>query len=324
MQNLLKKKLIFLVILAVLLVYFHTQSENWLFLTRRKKTFKELQSQFEKFFEDVSSSTQEPSAISIETLNRCLQDVDEYDSALVDFVRGLIKAPARGKPLNLTEKNRTDFSQIGQSRFIDNVLDGKRNGFFIEAGAHDGEHVSNSLFFEIERNWTGLLVEAIPFIYEKLLEKNRNTFTLNACLAEKRPLVAKFRLANSLSGIEEKMSDKHKKRVNLETNSTAFSFIPCFSLNTILKALDVSHVDYFSLDVEGSEWSIIRSIDFKQLNISSFSIEVSSNDHASIIFDYFSKQLNYTAFPKDSPEYHQDVYFYKLSRNNNQTATTSL
>ena len=32
---------------------------------------------------------------------------------------------------------------------------GKRNGFFIESGAYDGEALSNSLFFEIERNFTG-------------------------------------------------------------------------------------------------------------------------------------------------------------------------
>ena len=35
-------------------------------------------------------------------------------------------------------------------------------GFFIEAGAWDGEDLSNSLHFEIVRNWTGLLVEPVP------------------------------------------------------------------------------------------------------------------------------------------------------------------
>ena len=35
------------------------------------------------------------------------------------------------------------------------LLGGKRNGFFIESGAYDGEAQSNSLYFEIERNFTG-------------------------------------------------------------------------------------------------------------------------------------------------------------------------
>ena len=35
------------------------------------------------------------------------------------------------------------------------ISGGMRNGFFIESGAYDGEALSNSLFFEIERNFTG-------------------------------------------------------------------------------------------------------------------------------------------------------------------------
>jgi len=52
-----------------------------------------------------------------------------------------------------------DASQVGQSRFVDTLLSGRRDGFFIECGAADGEVYSNSLFFELERNWTGLLIE---------------------------------------------------------------------------------------------------------------------------------------------------------------------
>ena len=37
----------------------------------------------------------------------------------------------------------------------ENNVGGKRNGFFIESGAYDGETISNSLFFELKRNYTG-------------------------------------------------------------------------------------------------------------------------------------------------------------------------
>ena len=40
-----------------------------------------------------------------------------------------------------------------------------REGFFIEAGADDLVTDSNTLFFEIERGWTGILVE--PALWEK-------------------------------------------------------------------------------------------------------------------------------------------------------------
>ena len=41
--------------------------------------------------------------------------------------------------------------QIGQSIFIDSLLKQKKNGFFIEFGADNGEDLSNSLFFEMKR-----------------------------------------------------------------------------------------------------------------------------------------------------------------------------
>ena len=36
------------------------------------------------------------------------------------------------------------------------------NGFFVELGANDGFSQSNSLYFEIKRNWRGVLIEPTP------------------------------------------------------------------------------------------------------------------------------------------------------------------
>ena len=57
------------------------------------------------------------------------------------------------------------WSQYGQDRYIDKLLKGKRKGFFVEIGCHDGERFSNTLFLEKERGWTGFLVEANPYTY---------------------------------------------------------------------------------------------------------------------------------------------------------------
>lgn len=47
----------------------------------------------------------------------------------------------------------------------------------MECGAYDGESRSNTLFFEKERHWEGLLVEAGPKNYVKVLQKNRKAYT---------------------------------------------------------------------------------------------------------------------------------------------------
>ena len=53
----------------------------------------------------------------------------------------------------------------------------------MECGAFDGEKHSNTLFFEKEKNWTGLLIEADPMHYARLKTKNRKAFSINACLS---------------------------------------------------------------------------------------------------------------------------------------------
>ena len=60
------------------------------------------------------------------------------------------------------------FGQFGQPVYLDMVVfKGLRDGFFIEAGADDFETDSNTLLFELQRGWTGLLVEPNPTIYPK-------------------------------------------------------------------------------------------------------------------------------------------------------------
>ena len=54
------------------------------------------------------------------------------------------------------------------SRIFKNQI---KNGFFIEAGAFDGEHSSNSLYYEIVHNWNGLLVEPNPDAYQDMIAK---------------------------------------------------------------------------------------------------------------------------------------------------------
>ena len=64
-------------------------------------------------------------------------------------------------------------SEYQQDLFLDKfIFKGLRNGFFIEAGADDFMLASNSLYFEEKYNWTGLLVEPVPFRF-KLGYKSR-------------------------------------------------------------------------------------------------------------------------------------------------------
>ncbi len=173
--------------------------------------------------------------VLLKTIKFNIKETNEDDPELIDFVRSLIKPQSTKFERNLTDKNKKDFSQVGQSKYIDLVFNSKRNGFFVEADGYDGEDMSNSLFFELERNWTGILIEAIPSLYKKLLSKNRKTFSINCCIANKRPFVAKFQIADVLSNRISLINDHFQGRVEklVGTKNKTFIYVPCFSLYAI-------------------------------------------------------------------------------------------
>ncbi len=49
--------------------------------------------------------------------------------------------------------------------------------------------------------------------------------------------------------------------------------MPCFPLESILAALNRTHVDYFSLDVEGKEVEILKTVPFDRIQIDTLSVE---------------------------------------------------
>ena len=104
-----------------------------------------------KIFDEIFTCSDEQhfidKSIILKAISFMLQETNEFDPNLIEFVRSLIQKPSKDRKLSLKQPNRKDFSQIGQSKWVDNVLERKRNGFFVEAGGYDGEEFSVKHFF---------------------------------------------------------------------------------------------------------------------------------------------------------------------------------
>jgi FkbM family methyltransferase len=171
------------------------------------------------------------------------------------------------------------YSQYEQDKFVDIYFKKKDNGFFLDIGAHDGVSFSNSYFFEKERGWSGICIEPNPDVFV-LLNKNRLSRNYNVCISDTEGSVVFRKIvgySEMLSGILEFMDQKHIDRINdecAEYNSTFEDIkVESRNLNAILKSDNIKHIDYLSIDTEGAESKIIKSIDLDEINIEFLTVE---------------------------------------------------
>lgn len=126
-------------------------------------------------------------------------DINASDPRLISKLRQKFLNPPSKLELELDEPDIDP--SMGQSNEIKKLLKGNENRFFVECGALDGETRSNTLYFE-RMGWNGLLIEADPLNFKKLVKKNRKAWSSNTCLSTKTyPTLVSYILKSDLKQI---------------------------------------------------------------------------------------------------------------------------
>ena len=212
------------------------------------------------------------------------------------------------------------WSQYMQDRFIDKLFDNKRRGFFVEVGAYDGETGSNTLLLERLRKWNGILIEANPYNFKSMLNLDRKCYMINSCVSRTEPeLIFKLKdvLTSSINSIivnnntQERLF--YEKITKIDDNHTGEEVtVRCFSLYEMLRVVGRLHVDYFSLDVEGGELELLKSIEWNLLTIDVFTVERDQNTEAVETFMELHDYVKIASLVDD------DVYRHKQFMNPEQ------
>ena len=128
-------------------------------------------------------------------------------------------------------------------------------------------------------------------------------------------MVVKFQIGGALSGRKDAMDVAHKKRLKNENPIDREVSVPCFSLNTIMKALGLKKIDFFSLDIEGGEYAVLKTIDFNKLDIETFVIEHNGRSESIKKYREFFKAIRFNDNPRinynEIKVNGQDTFFIK-------------
>lgn len=208
-----------------------------------------------------------------------------------------------------------DYRQQYSHYLEDNVPDGSyikilpylqdiQNGFFVEAGAHNGSLASNSNTKILEDcGWSGLLIEPSTDLFRQLQTNRPN------CILERTALVA-------FDHIGDKITD-----VAISVMGPTDTIYPANTFTDVAEWNSITHIDFFALDVEGYEMNVLHGIDFNSIHITWFLIECNTDKYSYDSLIEFMTEKGYSPIGNISnfttentpswPSTHQDYLFKK-------------
>ena len=236
--------------------------------------------------------------------NNVLEQIPiDYENIKLRELRGIL----RQKIWNCERSffwNENFASQSGQDRIIKNsFFRSKKNGYFVEIGAFDGVLGSNCIHFEKSMNWEGIAIEPSKTQFEKL-SKNRNCKVLNAAISSTEKDVEFIEVIEGLTQMSGIYDDNYSAKLIIENNKKNKFNKNKMKTSTFEKSILTKEIDYLSIDIEGAELDVLKSINFQEYIIKVISVE--NNNPEKINFNSFLKENNFSFFDRVG----QDEIFY--------------
>ena len=186
------------------------------------------------------------------------------------------------------------YSQFKQDSYLEtNIFKGYKNGIYVDVGAHDGVSLNNTLYFEKNNNWTGINIEPIKKVFDNLVSNRPNDINLNCAVCNndgETEFLCNTGYTEMLSGIKNTFDSRHLQRLQHENrqmgSTTEVIKVSTIKLETICNENNISHINYLSIDVEGAEFEVIKSINFDKVFIDVIGFENNYDDTSVPVVKY--------------------------------------
>jgi FkbM family methyltransferase len=179
------------------------------------------------------------------------------------------------------------YAQFGEDLILAHLFEqiGIKNPTYLDIGANEPRYISNTYFFYL-RGSRGVLIEPNPFLYKKLKRFRPKDTVLNTGIGYTDIAEADFYLfpdyANGLSTFSEKEA-KHWAETGMKGLGKIpvekVIKMPLITINDILEKYFENRAPHFiSLDVEGLDLAILKSLDFNKYQPEVICVETLSYD----------------------------------------------
>ncbi len=154
------------------------------------------------------------------------------------------------------------YSQEGEDLILTRILGEKKEGFYIDVGAHHPKRFSNTFLF-YKRGWRGINIEARPGS-KKIFDKIRPRDINMEVPISSEDKILKYYMFNepAFNGFSKEMS---KSRNGLKDYKIIKEIdLQAKTLKEVLnsKLVEDQHIDFMTIDVEGLDYDVLVSNDW--------------------------------------------------------------
>lgn len=219
-----------------------------------------------------------------EYLKKRIRNLESFQESIINQMKYTIE----------TLGNIKFHAQIEQDLLVYLYFKGKRDGFYIDIGANDGSTISNTMVFE-KIGWGGVCVEPLPDTFKEL-RKNRSCDCFNVAISDTNNDSVEFLKAvgaETLSCLSDQVTQGHKNKVQQFNGKFEKIQVKTLTFDSLMNNYPGKYnVDFLSIDVEGAELLILKSINFSKYKFGFITVEysVETKEYIKKLTDYMAEQ----------------------------------
>lgn len=149
------------------------------------------------------------------------------------------------------------YSQEGEDMVLKRLFEDKKNGFFVDIGAHHPTRFSNTFYF-YNKGWSGINIDAMPGSMSAFKKRRKRDINLEIAISKKPQKLTYYSfLEPAINGFDQKLSEQRIKEGNAlkeKIDITTHTLEQVFD-----EYLAEKVISFISIDVEGLDFEILES-----------------------------------------------------------------
>lgn len=193
------------------------------------------------------------------------------------------------------------YSQEGEDMILKRIFENQNIGFYVDVGAHHPKRFSNTYYF-YKMGWRGINIDAMPGSMNIFNKTRARDINIEKPISDKKETLTYYAFNEpALNGFSKELTQEREK-----IDQYFVKFTKDIETSTLEEVLDNNlpqntYIDFLSIDVEGLDFRVLKSNNFKKYKPKVILIEILASSLSNIIDNEISNFLatyNYTIYAK--------------------------